>query len=141
MSAGIQSFRKADVYMRKPEPLDGMTSDFEPISLSERKERIAKAQRLLLQNKMEALVLESGTSLEYFTGISWWPSERTMVAVIPAIGEIFYICPGFEEARLRELILVGKKVYIWQEDESPYGQIALAFHEAGMSGCRDHTAI
>ena len=133
LSAGIQSFRNADEYIRKPESPADMTSNIEPISLNERKERIAKAQRLLLQNKMEALVMESGTSLEYFTGISWWPSERTMVAVIPAIGEIFYICPGFEEARLRELILVGKKVYVWQEDESPYGQIALAFHEAGIN--------
>jgi Xaa-Pro dipeptidase len=56
-----------------------------PITRDERKERITKAQRFLLENKMAALVIEAGTSMEYFTGISWWPSERTMVAVIPAI--------------------------------------------------------
>ena len=82
---------------------------------------------------MKALVLESGSSLEYFTGISWWPSERTMVAIIPADGEIVYICPGFEEARFRELITIGNKVFIWQEDESPYQLIAKAFKEAGIS--------
>jgi Xaa-Pro dipeptidase len=107
--------------------------DVQPISPDERKERIAKAQRLLLQNKMAALVIEAGTSMEYFTGISWWPSERTMVGVIPASGEIIYVCPGFEEARFQELITVGKKIYIWQEDENPYEQIVFALKEAGIS--------
>jgi Xaa-Pro dipeptidase len=105
-----------------------------PISPGERKERMAKAQRLMLQNKMEALVLEGGSSMEYFTGISWWLSERTMVAVIPASGEIIYVCPAFEEGRLHEQITIGKKVYTWQEDESPYELIAHAFSEAGISG-------
>jgi len=105
------------------------TGDITPISVGERKERIAKAQRLLSQNKMQAIVLESGTALEYFTGISWWPSERTMVAVIPDNGEIKYVCPAFEEPRFRELITIGNKVYVWQEDESPYRQIAQAFSD------------
>ena len=113
--------------------LNSMTGDIVPITLTERNERVAKAQRLLLQNKMQALVLESGTALEYFTGISWWPSERTMVAVIPANGEIKYVCPAFEEPRFRELIIIGKKVYIWQEDESPYRQIAQAFSDSGIN--------
>jgi Xaa-Pro dipeptidase len=60
-------------------------------------------------------VLDSGTSLEYFTGIKWWPSERIMAAIIPAKGTVKYVCPGFEEARFRELITIGKDVYVWQE--------------------------
>ncbi len=134
-TAGFQSVRAAGEIAKETGlgSLHSMTRDILPISLSERKERVAKAQRLLLKNKMEALVLESGTSLEYFTGISWWPSERTMVAVIPANGEIIYVCPGFEEARFRELITIGKKVYVWQEDESPYEQIAYAFKDGGIT--------
>lgn len=112
--------------------LQSMTKDIVPITVKEREERIAKAQRLLAEQKMQALVLDAGTSLLYFTGISWWPSERTMVAVIPAKGEVFYICPGFEESRLRELITIGKQVYAWQEDESPYALIASAFKKAGI---------
>jgi Xaa-Pro dipeptidase len=106
--------------------------DIVPISLNERKGRINRAQSFLLQNKMDALVLEGGTSMEYFTGISWWPSERTMVAVIPAKGEIVYVCPGFEETRFQELITIGKKVYVWQEDESPYEKIVQALNESGI---------
>jgi Xaa-Pro dipeptidase len=136
MAAGFQSTRTAEENAgsgKGIEILNSMTGDITPISVTEREERVAKAQRLLLQNKMQALVLESGTALEYFTGISWWPSERTMVAVIPVNGEIKYICPAFEETRFRELITIGKKVYTWQEDESPYQLIAQSFGDSGIS--------
>ncbi|MDO3644370.1 Xaa-Pro peptidase family protein [Mucilaginibacter sp. L3T2-6] len=113
--------------------LKPMTGDVVPISKSEREARIAKAQRLLIENKMDALVLESGTGLRYFTGISWWPSERTMAAVIPAKGDIKYVCPAFEEARFREQITIGNKVYTWQEDESPYHLISTAIKDSGIA--------
>ena len=115
-----------------PYELQSMSMDAAPITLQERMERIAKAQRLLIEQKMEALVIDAGTTLKYFTGISWWPSERTMVAIIPARGEVKYVCPGFEEDRLRELIKIGKEVYAWQEDESPYKQIVKVFKDAGI---------
>ena len=136
MAVGFQSKKTAeenDIDRSGAEILSPMTGDIMPISLTERQERLAKAQRMLMQNKMQAIVLESGISLEYFTGISWWPSERTMVAVIPANGEIKYVCPAFEEARFRELITIGNKVYVWQEDESPFIQIAQAFKDSGIS--------
>lgn len=113
--------------------LKPMTGDVVPISRSEREARIGKAQRLLTENKMDALVLESGTALRYFTGISWWPSERTMAAIIPAKGEVSYVCPAFEEARFREQITIGSKVYTWQEDESPYQLIANAIKDSGIA--------
>src|SRR6478609_9644876 len=74
-----------------------MTQNVVPISLSERQARIEKAQRLMTESKLEALVLDAGTSMEYFTGITWHPSERPMIAIIPAKGEVQYVCPGFEE--------------------------------------------
>jgi Xaa-Pro dipeptidase len=113
--------------------LQSMTTDVIPITVEERETRIAKAQRLMTTNNIQALILDAGTSLGYFTGISWWPSERTMVAIIPAEGEVSYVCPGFEEERLRELIKIGKKVYAWQEDESPYKVIARALKDAGIT--------
>ncbi|MES2109100.1 MAG: Xaa-Pro peptidase family protein [Bacteroidota bacterium] len=113
--------------------LKPITGDVVPISKSEREARIAKAQRLLTENKMDALILESGTNLRYFTGISWWPSERTMVAVIPTKGDIKYVCPAFEEARFREQITIGSKVYTWQEDESPYSLISTAIKDSGIA--------
>ncbi len=112
--------------------LQQMTADVVPITIDERKARISKAQRLMTEQNIKALVLDAGTSLKYFTGVSWWPSERTMVAIIPAVGEVSYVCPGFEENRFRELLKIGKDVYAWQEDESPYQQIANAFKDANI---------
>lgn len=131
VTSGFQSGKKTE--NSESEKLISQISDVAPISLEERKQRVAKAQQLLLQNKMDALVIESGTSLEYFTGISWWPSERTLAAVIPSKGEIVYVCPGFEEPRFRELITIGNKVIVWQEDESPYSKIVEAFDITGTS--------
>ncbi len=120
LSAGFESVRSSVKPETTADPSGLLTGNIQPISANERKERITKAQSLLLENNMEALIIESGTAMEYFTGISWWPSERTMAAIIPAKGEIIYVCPGFEESRFRELITIGNKVYVWQEDESPY---------------------
>ena len=46
--------------------------------------RIAKIRSLLDGQKVAAILIEAGSSLEYFTGIRWWRSERTTAALIPA---------------------------------------------------------
>lgn len=112
--------------------LTSMTTDVKPITVDERLARIKKAQQLLSENNMQALILDAGTAMLYYTGIRWGRSERTMVAVIPAAGEVFYVCPGFEENRLRELIKIGKDVYAWQEDESPYQLIIQSLESKGI---------
>src|SRR5262245_1387368 len=94
--------------------LTSMTADVVPISDMERQARIEKAQRLMVGQNIAALVLDAGTAMEYFTGIIWGLSERTTAAIIPARGEVRYVCPGFEESRLHELIRFGKDVYVWQ---------------------------
>ena len=120
----------------KGTPLDDlkpMTADVVPITVKEREARIEKAQRLMVENKIEALLLDAGTSMDYFTGINWWASERTMVAIIPAKGELKYVSPAFEAARLRELIKIGSDVRTWEEHESPYKQIANVFKDFGIN--------
>jgi Xaa-Pro dipeptidase len=113
--------------------LKPMTADVVPISVAEREARIAKAQRLLSEQNIGALVLDAGTTMHYFTGLRWWPSERSMLVIIPAKGDVKYICPAFEEARLREQITIGKDVYAWQEDESPFKLAVKAIKDAGVA--------
>ena len=103
----------ANLYTQAP-------SEASPISNEERIHRIGKAQELLQKNNMVALILDAGTTMQYFTGLSWYPSERSMLVIIPAKGELTYICPYFEEDRLMELIKVGKQVRTWHEDENPF---------------------
>lgn len=128
---GCKADNKSDA--KPASTLQAITGDVVPISTAERQARVAKAAQLLTENKMEALVLDAGTGLTYFTGVTWWPSERTMVAIITAKGDVKYVCPAFEENRFRELITLGKDVYTWQEDESPYALIAKIFKDAGIT--------
>lgn len=120
-----------------PDLLSSKVADVVPISVDERKARVSKAQSLMDKNGISAIVLDSGTSMNYFTGMTWGQSERPMVAVIPAKGEVSYICPKFEEARLEEYIQmgnkIGDKIYPWEEDESPYLQIKKAILDSGAT--------
>ncbi|MGH7497638.1 MAG: M24 family metallopeptidase, partial [Gemmatimonadales bacterium] len=86
--------------------------------------RIEKAQRLMKEQGIAALVIEPGASMIYYTGVKWGLSERPFVVVIPAAGELAYVTPAFEEMRARELIKFSNDVRTWQEDESPYQLIA-----------------
>ncbi|HMV49577.1 MAG TPA: Xaa-Pro peptidase family protein [Blastocatellia bacterium] len=103
-----------------------------PITDDERRARIEKAQRLMAENKIDAIYLESGSSLFYYTGVRWGNSERMFAAVIPAKGELAWITPKFEEERARELIRFGKDIRAWEEDESPYKVVAGIFKDRGI---------
>lgn len=105
-----------------------------PISVEERKERIVRAQQLMAIHKMDAIFLEGTTSCFYYTGMRWGQSERTFGVVIPAKGNLIYICPKFEEDRARELIVkdFGTEVRSWEEHESPYALILGAVKDRGV---------
>lgn len=116
-------------------PMDdlmSMTTDVVQITVDERKARIEKAQRLMAENKIDAIYLDGGTSMDYFTGIRWGNSERMMAAVIPAKGEVKYVSPHFEEARVRELMTIGNDVRVWEEHESPYKVVTQIFSDFGI---------
>jgi Xaa-Pro dipeptidase len=113
-----------------------MTAGIVPITMDERKARLDKARRLMAERHIDAVLLEGGSSLFYFTGVRWGQSERPFVAVIPAKGELAWVCPGFEEARARELITSGpgaNDVRTWQEDESPYRLVAQILKDRGIA--------
>lgn len=116
--------------------LKRMTDGIEPITLDERKARIAKAQRLMEQNKIDAIYIEPGTSMSYFTGMRWGTSERMFAVVIPARGELAWVCPKFEEERALELIKMGKDVRTWEEDESPYRRVVQIMRDRGLRNGR-----
>jgi len=104
-----------------------------PIGEDERRARMEKARRLMAAKGLGALLLEPGTSMTYYTGMRWGLSERPFVAVLPAKGELAFVCPGFEEARARERIKFTDDVRVWQEDESPYRVIAGILRDRGVT--------
>ena len=112
--------------------LKPMTDGIVPISDQERRGRIEKAQRLMAENQLDAIFLEPGSSVFYFTGLQTWISERMIALIIPAKGDVAWICPKFEEDRMREVIHFGKEIRTWEEDESPYKLAAGLFKDLGV---------
>ena len=121
--------REVPEAIRKLKP---MTQGVVPITLEERRGRIDKAQRLMRENRIAAIYLEPGSSMFYYTGMRWGTSERMFALVIPARGEVAWVCPKFEEERARELIKIGDDIRTWEEDESPYKRVAEIFRDRGL---------
>jgi len=116
--------------------LTDMTGDAVPIGVDERKARVAKAQRLLIENDIDALVLEAGSALVYFTGVRWWRSERFTGAVIPREGDIAFVTPYFEEPSVRESMSFGDDVRTWHEHENPFDLVAGVLADRGLKNGR-----
>ena len=108
----------------RAQDLSPLTGGARPITASEHGARIAKVQSLMQQRRTAALLVEAGSSLEYFTGIRWGRSERTTAALIPARGETIIVTPFFEEPSIRETLQIAANVRPWNEDESPFALIA-----------------
>ena len=104
--------------------LQPMTDGVSPITVEERKARLARAQALMAAEGMDALVLASGTSLAYFTGAEWGTSERFFGAVLTREGDPAWVTPAFEKGRALEQVHIGADVRAWEEDEPPYALLA-----------------
>jgi Xaa-Pro dipeptidase len=109
-----------------------MTDNVVPITMEERQSRIDKAQKLMREQHIDAIYIEPGSSMFYYTGMRWGTSERMLAMVLPARGEIAWVCPKFEEERARELIQMGKDIRTWEEDESPYQRVAQILKDRGV---------
>ena len=122
--------------------LSNRRAEATPITLAEREQRLDRARALMHQNKIDAIVITTGTSLTYFTGLRWGQSERFFAWTLPATGAPFIVCPVFEEGRVRERMEAKPatlpsasttRVYTWNEDEDPYQLLAKALKESGLA--------
>lgn len=104
--------------------LQPMTSEVKPISREEYLARQEQARKHMIEAKLDAIFIAGGASMRYFTGVDWWPSERTFGFILPAKGDMTWVTPRFEKERAEELIKFGKDIRAWEEDESPYATIA-----------------
>jgi Xaa-Pro dipeptidase len=93
----------------------------------------------MTENKMDALLVCGGTTLEYFAGIQWWLSERFFAMILPAKGAPFFVSPAFEEDRAREQIASGPfggsraDVRTWEEHENPHERVREGLRDRGLT--------
>ena len=104
-----------------------------PIGRAERLRRLARARALMKQHGIGSILVESGPSLDYFTGVQWWRSERLTAAVIPAEGEPIIVTPFFERPSVAESLGIPAEIRVWQEDEEPLKLVADFLRERGIA--------
>ena len=107
-----------------------------PIDAAERLTRIEKLQGLMQAQGIAAFLVESGSTLDYFTGIQWWTSERVTAAVLPAKGAAIIVTPAFEEPSVRETLQIEADVRPWNEHENPEALIVQALKDRGFASGR-----
>jgi Xaa-Pro dipeptidase len=105
-----------------------------PISSTERVQRLARAKELMRRAGIGAVLVESGPSLDYYTGIQWWRSERLTGVVIPAEGDPVIVTPFFEQPSIAEMLKVPAEIRTWNEDEEPLKLVADFLKERKVAG-------
>ena len=122
--------------------------DIVPIPTIEREARLDLSRELMKEYKLDAIVITTGASLQYFTGARWGQSERLFAYVVPQSAAAFIVCPFFERDRLAELLLNFPErettlTYLWQENEDPYEILHRALAESSLAtgaiGIEEHT--
>jgi Xaa-Pro dipeptidase len=136
-TCGIAQSRSSETAVDPIDLLAPMTNRIEPIPRSEYAQRRESLRVLMARERVGALILEPGSDLLYFGGVSWGLSERVFAMMIPDHGSAIVVCPAFEEERARERIPSrSASVRVWQEHENPYQLLAQAVKEAGIRGDR-----
>ncbi len=112
--------------------LKPMTAGVQPITVEERRARIEKARRLMRENKLDAIVMEGGSSLFYFTGerVNGW------YWVLPAAGEQAWFVPPTVTARPAN---GAGDVRTWKDDEFATLAQFLKERGAGTVGLEERT--
>ncbi|WP_310466971.1 Xaa-Pro peptidase family protein [Sphingomonas sp.] len=104
-----------------------------PIGRPEHLARLAKARALMQRHGIGAVLIEPGASLDYFTGVQWWRSERLTAVVIPVSGDPIVVTPFFEKPSVEESLGIPAEVRVWQEDEEPLKLVADFLRERGLA--------
>jgi Xaa-Pro dipeptidase len=101
-----------------------------PIAAVERDARIARAQALTDGLGAEALLINAGASLRYFSGVPWGQSERLVAMLLLPGRRPIVICPHFEIGTLEADLAVAADIRSWQEDEDPVALVVDALAQA-----------
>ncbi|HXG80648.1 MAG TPA: Xaa-Pro peptidase family protein [Sphingomicrobium sp.] len=107
-----------------------------PIGREERLARLAKARALMQANDIGAIIVESGASLDYFTGVQWGRSERLTGTIIPVSGDPIIVTPFFEKPSVEESLGIPAEIRTWNEHEEPLKLVADFLKERGVAGQR-----
>ncbi len=92
-----------------------------------------------------AVLLGATSSLRYFTGLVWSPSERFTGALVHADGRLEYVCPRFELDKIAGLTAaagaVAGDILTWEEEIDPCRLIADRIASGGRLAVDDQCPV
>ena len=112
-----------------------------PITLAERQTRLDALRALMDGAGVAAMLLGATSSLRYFTGLDWHPSERLVGAIVHASGALEYVAPRFELDKVAQIVGVPGEILTWEEHENPYALVADRLTPAGTLAVDDQVAL
>lgn len=104
--------------------LTAWTDTAPAIAAAEYQARINLARSLIEGVGADALIVNTGASLRYFTGVTWNPTERLVALILPVSGPPSVICPAFERGSLEAELALPFDLRLWEEDEDPIALVA-----------------
>ncbi|RFN60362.1 M24 family metallopeptidase [Marixanthomonas ophiurae] len=110
-----------------------------PITDTEYQHRLDKACSALKAKGLDALYINAGTNLYYFTNTQWNESERLVGALLFADGSLHYVVPEFEIGTFNDFIGIEGKIIPWLEHESPVQKISEVVAEGTRLAIDDST--
>jgi Xaa-Pro dipeptidase len=125
-AAGIASGMGAPSFAADPlgDELFDLASEARPITKDERRDRIERLQVQLRKQGIGAVLIEAGSSLDYFTGVQWWRSERITAVLVPHDGEAVIVTPFFEGPSIAEMLAIPAEIRTWNEHDNPMALVA-----------------
>jgi len=94
--------------------------------------RIARAAALMQAGDLDAILIEPGSTMVYFSGISWWRSERLTALIITKNADVGVVTPYFEEPSVQQSLRTQADVRTWHEDASPFAAVAAFLADKGI---------
>jgi Xaa-Pro dipeptidase len=113
--------------------LESLLKNLMPLDARDYEKRLERAYKLMAENKLPAFFTEPGPTLQYFTGVSWWRSERTFGTILVPDRKPIWVCSKFELERARELVSTDLEVRTWEENESPFKLIGKTLKDYGRA--------
>lgn len=116
-------------------------SHCQPITTERLNARLAALRDRMKTAGLDAVWLNAGTNLTYYTGLRWPASERLVGALVTTVGTLTYLGPAFETGTLEAFMRLSAPLSVWEEHESPFALLAALDGAGGRLGLDPTTPL
>ncbi|WP_421922058.1 M24 family metallopeptidase [Maricaulis maris] len=112
-----------------------------PIPENSLHQRLDRLRSRMREAGLDAIWLNAGTNLNYYTGLRWPATERLVGALVTASGGLTYLGPAFETGTLEGFMRLSAPLAVWEEHEDPCAVLARLDAAKGCLGIDPTTPL